>query len=144
MKLDEHWMSPFLLSLALSSSSHYIVIIVSMHLLLPLHLSFQLIGFSYYSMFCYNILVLPSPWRTSLYLIQVGSGRAKKKKKTLDRQEANRRRRWWWWCWKNRTRPTTSRCCLARLMSTDDDGWLLRTTLQDVKQRYSKSPRTER
>ncbi len=79
MKLYEHRMSPLLLSLSLySSSSHYTVIINSMHLLLPLQLPFQLIGFSYYSMLL-EYCDLYSLVRTILYLIQVGSGRAKKK-----------------------------------------------------------------
>jgi hypothetical protein len=117
-------------------SLHYIVIIVSVQLLLPLHLPFQLIGFSYYSML---------PQHCSLYsLLRTSSifnpSGAKKRKKNRDRQEANRRR--WWW--KNKNRPTTSRYYSIRFVSTDDDGWLLRTTLQDVKQRYLKNPRTER
>jgi hypothetical protein len=66
--------------LSLSSSSHYIVIIVSMRLLLPLQLPFQLIGFSYYSMVPQHC-GLQSISRTILYLIQEGSARAKKKKK---------------------------------------------------------------
>jgi len=79
MKLHEHWMLPLLLSL--SSSSHDIVIIISMHLLLPLQLPFQLIGFSYYSTLLHHC-GLYFLLRTILYLIRMGSARAKKEKKT--------------------------------------------------------------